>query len=614
MDPKILFEQQMALFLKEFDHAKDWSIKRDTLKNVLGIVPSEWFLHSQYRGAFYEFALNVKGEIIFALGVENPIPLENRVEFKKRLYEMIEKQQLLKANFDHFEINLEQRGKFIKKTIPMLTDSYKQMLQLIDDADVFLPIVKSLIDTFKAEGKILNMAEYKPSVTLKNIEPEQEDLEYDEGDPAQDFEYCPERKIFTQKAEYSVEYLNKLCKRGRLNLQPDFQRRFVWDAIKASSLIESLLLDVPIPVIYLAEDIDGVFSVIDGQQRLNSIFSFIDGKFPDGKFFNLLRLNILRQLNGKCYRNMDAAFQEKLDSATLSTVIIKKESDPDLKFDIFERLNTGAVKLNDQELRNCMFRGNYLNLAKELSADSDFRYIIGLKGPDNRMKDVEYVLRFGAFYHQTYLKYSQSMKVFLNHELQQYQNMSSEQEEDFKAQFKKAVQINHSLFGNRSFRKIMRGDESDPNAIWKVTKVVNSALYDLMMVSFLQYDKNMIYRNMDAVREAYIWLMSENQSFIDAVEKWTNSPENVRTRFETFNKILRDIFNNDSKQPRCFSREIKESLFKLNNSCSICGQQILMVEDAAVDHVEEYWLGGKTIPNNARLTHRYCNMARKRKE
>ena len=107
--------------------------------------------------------------------------------------------------------------------------------------------------------------------------------------------------------------------------------------------------------------------------------------------------------------------------------------------------------------------------------------------------------------------------------------------------------------------------------------------------------------------------MTENQDFIDSIEKWTGQPDRVKKRFEIFLQTIQPILN-DGKELRLFSYHFKEQLFKQNNTCAICNQKIYMIEDAAVDHIEQYWLGGKTIPQNARLTHRYCNAIRRRKE
>ena len=169
-------------------------------------------------------------------------------------------------------------------------------------------------------------------------------------------------------------------------------------------MIESILLTVPLPIIYLSEQLDGKEYVIDGQQRLTSLFSFIDGKFPSGEEFKLIGLNAYRELNKSGFKDIGEQLQDKISHYTLRSVTLLKQSSSDLKFEIFERLNTGSEPLNDQELRNCVYRGSYNHLLKELAADADFRGLLGLKLADKRLKDVELVLRFSAFFHSTYLK------------------------------------------------------------------------------------------------------------------------------------------------------------------------------------------------------------------
>jgi uncharacterized protein with ParB-like and HNH nuclease domain len=146
--------------------------------------------------------------------------------------------------------------------------------------------------------------------------------------------------------------------------------------------MESALLDIPLPVIYLSEEKDGKEYVIDGQQRLTSFFSFIDGMIPSGKEFKLTGLKVFKECNGKYFKDLEEAHQDRLRYYKLRTVTFAKDSDPNLKFEIFERLNTGSVSLNDQELRNCIYRGPYNRLLKELAEDPDFRYLMGLNGPE----------------------------------------------------------------------------------------------------------------------------------------------------------------------------------------------------------------------------------------
>ncbi|MBK9402460.1 MAG: DUF262 domain-containing protein [Bacteroidetes bacterium] len=112
--------------------------------------------------------------------------------------------------------------------------------------------------------------------------------------------------------------------------------------------------------------------MIDGQQRLTAFFSFIDGKFPDNSDFKLTGLEVFTELNGFRFKDLMDVFQEKITSYNLRVITFKKESDNDLQFEIFARLNTGSVKLNEQELRNCVYRGSCNDLITELSLDTDF--------------------------------------------------------------------------------------------------------------------------------------------------------------------------------------------------------------------------------------------------
>ena len=237
------------------------------------------------------------------------------------------------------------------------------------------------------------------------------DVGVDEGEEALIVEPA-KRRVFTESADPTVKVLYDDYKSGYLILQPNFQRYFVWDQSKSSRLIESVLMNVPLPVVYLAQEEDGTASVIDGQQRLTSFFQFIDGQFA------LKNLRVLSELNGRRFANLDRTQQRVIQQCAIRSIKILRESDPELRFEIFERLNTGSVALNDQELRNCVYRGPYNELLKEMSCDHDFMYILGIMEPERRMRDVELVLRFSAFYHSTYLKYQSPMRRFLNRDME----------------------------------------------------------------------------------------------------------------------------------------------------------------------------------------------------
>ncbi|MCK4395469.1 DUF262 domain-containing protein [candidate division WOR-3 bacterium] len=421
------------------------------------------------------------------------------------------------------------------------------------------------------------------------------------------------RRIYTDKGDPEIDSLYKRYKKGKLVLQPDFQRHFVWDNKKSSRLIESALLDIPLPVIYLSEGNDGNEYVIDGQQRLTAFFSFIDGKYPDEKDFKLTGLKVFTEFNGKKYKELNEEIQDKITCCKIRTITFKRESQKDLKFEIFERLNTGAVSLNDQELRNCIYRGSYNKLLKKLSGDSNFMYLMGLSQPNKRMKDVELVLRFSAFFHSTYLKYKPPMRKFLNDDMEKYQFISDKDADDLKSAFCNSIEIIKSLLNKHAFKRFYKGNADNLNGYWEPKKF-NASLYDVLMYSFAKEDKNKVYQNLDSVREAFIILMTDNQEFIDSIELSTSSVQAVIKRFDKWRLELQDIIGIREKEPRCFSLNLKEELYQNDPTCTLCGQKIHNIDDASIDHIEQYWKGGRTIPENARLTHRYCNWARSRND
>jgi hypothetical protein len=439
-----------------------------------------------------------------------------------------------------------------------------------------------------------------------------DELEEDEASVTDEEELEPEpstarRRIFTDKLDPKIQDLHQDWKAGDLVLNPKFQRRIVWDDKRSSRLIESVLLEVPIPIFYLAENEDSTQEVIDGQQRLHAFFRFLDNAYP------LTGLKEFASLNGSHFHQMDKVYQKHVRNYPIRTVVFKKESDERLRFQIFERLNTGAMPLNAQEIRNCVYRGRYNELLHDLSHDPDYMAVMGFKGPEKRMKDVEYVLRFAAFYHSGYLDYRPSMERFMNEDVKKYQNPAQEQCDKLRAAFKNSVTLIRSLFGKNAFKRYYRGeDASSPDGRWEPKKF-NASLFDILMWSMARADRNQVMARLDTIVEALIMLMTHDQEFIDAIELSTSSTKAVTTRFDRWRMSLEKIFAANPKQPRCFSRALKQSLYDTNAACKLCGQHIADLDDAAVDHVEMYWLGGRTIPENARLTHRYCNWARSKK-
>lgn len=415
-----------------------------------------------------------------------------------------------------------------------------------------------------------------------------------------------ERKLIWQAKDFSIREFQAMKQDGELELQPEYQRNFVMDSARASKLIESVLLDVPIPVIYLAEENDSVYSVIDGQQRLTTFISFLESKFPDGRDFNLTGLKVLKEYNRKQYIDLPKEMQMKIKKTTIHTIIIKNESHENIKFEIFERLNTGSIKLNEDEIRNTIYRGPYIKLLSELENNETFHMLVRKDNFKNRMIYRGMILRFFALSEKTYLNYKPSMKQFSNKELRDNRYMSKEKYEEYKKRFHKVVDLVKLVFGDKAFRRFIPGDAENVNGKWSTSKI-NMALYDIQMCGFVNYDKHQIISNADQIRERLIKLMSQNEEFINSIEIKTSDKNVLSKRFRIWLDALEEIIGDNTVDARIFDFSIKKQLFQNNPTCELCHQQILAIDDAEVDHVIPYSEGGRTDFNNAQLTHRYCN-------
>ena len=189
----------------------------------------------------------------------------------------------------------------------------------------------------------------------EEITSEQDFADLDEGDlQVQD----PGGGIQLEKADRSLFELNHWHNKGQIVIDPEWQRMYVWDKKRASKLIESFLIALPVPVVYLAVNSEGKYEVIDGLQRLTSVFKFFKNEFA------LTGLEILSNLNGLKFDTLDTKLQSKLEACVLRTFEIAQSTPKDLMFIIFERLNTGGVPLNEMEIRNCLYRGKLNDLIK----------------------------------------------------------------------------------------------------------------------------------------------------------------------------------------------------------------------------------------------------------
>ncbi len=398
--------------------------------------------------------------------------------------------------------------------------------------------------------------------------------------------------VHTRPMNLSLQELKNSVDANDIITDPDYQRKYVYDDKRASCLIESILIGIPIPVIYLAEEDEGVYSVIDGQQRITSFVRYLKNEFP------LSGLKKLQNLNGLYFKELDKGLQRRLNYQTLSTVCIEKDSN-DLKYEIFSRLNLGAVKLRDQEVRNCIYRGPFNDMLKEIAQTNT---ILPILFHDNnaRYSYEERILRFFALRD---MELKGTFKLMMNGYMATHANDAPEILDNAKKQYNALIELVKAVLGENAF--FATSDQRHK---------FNGAVYDSIMIPFSLFPRKDIMKHSDEIRMAIESLKKDNTEYQNWIYAGTNAATRIRSRVSAVTAILSRILSCPSSKAdtskRLFSSDVKELLFYPGYICSYCGNQILSIDDCEVDHIIPYDLGGPTEIENAQLLHKWCNRSK----
>lgn len=335
----------------------------------------------------------------------------------------------------------------------------------------------------------------------------------------------------------------------QIDLDPDFQRRNVW-APKAKSLfIESLFLGIPIPQILLAtkDGKRGNYIVLDGKQRLLTIYEFLSGKTSQGKRFKLTNMRILTSLEGKTWDNIakDDELKDQFLNETVRTTIVKNWSTEAVLYEIFLRLNSGSVKLSPMELRMSLLPGPFLKFIVNWTEEvSDLHTLLRKSRPDERMTDVEIAIRHLAYSHSQIL-YEGDLRSYLN-------NFCSEANEKFDPdnnfyqrqldKMNEAIVLGMKIFTEKKFcRKFAEGDYENR---------FNRAIFDVLTGSFVNPEfYNFSKDNPLIVKQAYEELCTNDESFIRSVETTTKGIEQTHKRFTAWYSVVETISGVKIKLP-----------------------------------------------------------------
>ncbi|QLE59120.1 DUF262 domain-containing protein [Nostoc sp. TCL26-01] len=334
--------------------------------------------------------------------------------------------------------------------------------------------------------------------------------------------------ITSYGADYPVDSLVKRLENGSIYI-PSLQRRYVWKLEQASRFIESLLLGLPVPGIFLSKEKETQkLLVIDGQQRLRTLQSFYTGLFQDNgneKKFTLK--NVQLQFEGLTYNTLPHEDRRRLDDSIIHATIVNQDEpseDDSSIYHIFQRLNTGGTRLESQEIRSSIYHGEFNDLLKELNQNSAWRSIYGKD--DKNLRDEELILRFIALYFKEN-EYKKPMKNFLNNFMGKNRHLKCYSSEQIRSLFETTINKIYQCIGDKAF---------------KPKKVLNASVFDAVMIGVARRLEKGNINDCEDLKSKYTSLL-ENQNFLAVTVNTarTSEEKNIENRIRIATNTFAEV-------------------------------------------------------------------------
>lgn len=327
--------------------------------------------------------------------------------------------------------------------------------------------------------------------------------------------------IRVSSRNFSLRNVLDMIEEKELELAPDFQRNQVWKLPQKCGLIESILLQIPLPAFYFAQDKDGTMKVIDGLQRLSTAHDF-----ARGNAFALSHLEYLTAEEGKRFGELSPVWRRRFNQTQLVVHVIDPQTPPQVKYDIFKRINTGGTPLNAQEIRHCLTSDRCRDFLKRCAGAPAFLSTVGETFRDHvRMVDRELVLRFCAFRLLGPDAYRGAMDPYLDEAAAWIDDPNRTSQEDLDrlaAEFKRAMISAQDVFGQHAFRKW----PIDTDRLFPL----NRPLFESWAVAFAEADRAGISIDSQRIVEGARALMTDDQEYVDAISSSTGGTTKVRYR------------------------------------------------------------------------------------
>lgn len=365
--------------------------------------------------------------------------------------------------------------------------------------------------------------------------------------------------VVTWGTDWTMGTIVDLINREKIDLNPEMQRREVWNNTKKSRLIESILLNIPIPQIILAErkEKKGTYMVIDGKQRLLSIIQFLNSlpayENKSESKLTLQDLEVIPSLNGKTAYDIYTENTDSLDyidsfeNQTIRTIIIKNWESVEILYAVFNRLNTGTVALSAQELRMTLFPGPFMNYAIKVSSSKRVLNLLKLDKEDSRMRDVELVVRYYSF--KLFLgNYDGKLKSFFDYTVKNLNETWERREDEIKKEFdnlESSIDLCKKIFEDNAFKVY----DPDMN---QYKRQFNKSAYDLLTYFLsnpelkvkLEVDEPSL-RSFQSLYES----LFEDEKFYSDFQAHTTDLEKVKYRFFKLCESINEKYSLDLSLP-----------------------------------------------------------------
>lgn len=362
---------------------------------------------------------------------------------------------------------------------------------------------------------------------------QEEDIEPGEEEITEPFDPT---KIRVDTRPMTIDLVLDRIIHDELDLAPEFQRHpGIWKNVARSRLIESILIRIPLPAFYMDATDDDKWLVIDGLQRLTTLKQFVIDKQ-----LRLRGLEYLTEINGKTYDNLPRKYQRRILETQITVYLIEKGTPPEVKFNIFRRINTGGLPLSPQELRHALNQGKATKFLAQLADSREFKQVTCLTNTRKqlRMEDRDFVLRFLAFSITPYNDYkAKSLDVFLNETMADINTKSDQDLNHLKHKFLQVMVVVYEIFGEYAFRKRSLENPNQKNPL-------NKALFEAWSVNFSNLNDQQIQilrERKETLIDKFINLMNKDDKFMNSISQGTDSSSKVKYRFSTIENLIKEV-------------------------------------------------------------------------